>query len=53
MEEREAVQKFEDLNLIKREWMDRCIVKGKKLYGRLHDLLLELCKNMKVEEQQT
>ena len=53
MEVREVVRKFADLNLVKRERVDRYIVKDNKICVRLHDLVLELCKKMKVDEQQT
>ena len=52
MEAREVVGKFADLNLVKRERVDRCIVKEEQFCVRIHDLLPELCKKMEVDEQQ-
>ena len=52
MKVKEAVKKFADVNLVKRERVDRCIVKEEEFCVRLHDLVLELCKEMGVDEQQ-
>ena len=49
---REVMGKFADLNLVKRERVDRRIVKEEQLCVGLHDLVLELCKKMEVDEQQ-
>ena len=51
-EVREVVRKFADLNLVRRERVDSCTVKKEQFCVRLHDLVLELCKKMEVDEQQ-
>ena len=45
----EVVRKFANLNLVKRELVDMSIVK--EFCVRLHDLVLELCKKMEVNER--
>ena len=52
MEAREVVQKFANLNLLKRERIDRSVFQDEQFCVRLHDLVLELCKKMEVEEQE-
>ena len=52
MEVRGVVVKFANLNLVKRERVESCIVKVKQFCVRLHDLVLELCKKMIGDEQQ-
>ena len=51
MEVREVVGKFANLNIIRRERVDKSVVKGEQFCVRLHDLVLELCKKMEVEEK--
>ena len=52
LEVKEVLRKFTDLNLVKRERVDRCILNEKPFCVRLHDLVLGLSQKMKVDEQQ-
>ena len=52
MDVKGVLRKLADLNLVKRERVDKCIVKEEQFCVRLHDLVLELSKNLQVNEQQ-
>ena len=51
MEVREVVRKFANLNIMRRELVHKSVVKDEQFCVRLHDLVLELCKKMEVEEK--
>ena len=48
---RDLVLKLADLNLAKRKRVDRCTVTEEQSCVPLHDLVLDLCKIMEVDEQ--
>ena len=48
---REVVGKFANLNIMKRERVDKSVVKDEHFCFRFYDLVLELCKKMEANEK--
>ena len=51
MEVRRVLEKFANLNIMSRERVGKSVVKDEQFCMRLHDLVLELSKNMEVNEK--
>ena len=47
----EVVEKFANLNIMKRERVDKSVVKDEQFCVRFHDLVVEICKKMEVYEK--